>query len=179
MESYRETLASLNPTEARQALEKLRERVRTLFIHYLSGKMDKIAGEKILDQINQWSENVISRGLPLQVQVVKIYPEEMPLSTLQFTERLGYRKENAIKMLAMGCYDTLNALRRHLEALKALDMDAQDLSVLALVRKWMGNKPWPGSTAEQENFCREWRCQRETCAFYSGFCLRGVLQSKS
>jgi hypothetical protein len=39
----------------------------------------------------------------------------MPLRTLAFTERLGYRKEFAIEMLTMGCYNTLWALRKHLD----------------------------------------------------------------
>jgi hypothetical protein len=179
LENYRETLGSLDPTKAHQAQERLRERVRTLLIRDLSGKIDQAANDMILDQIDQWSEKVISSSLPIHVNVIKIYPEKMPLDTLQFTERLGYRKENAIQMLTMGCYNTLTALRRHLEQQKQQDMDAQDQLALTLVQKWMGNTAWPESIAEQGKFCREWLCQRKACVFHSGFCLHGDSQPKA
>ena len=179
LESYRETLGSLNPSDARLAQEKLRERVRALLVRDLSGRIDKAASDKILDQIDQWSEKMISGKLPLQVNVIKIFPEKMPLDTLQFTERLGYRKENAIKMLTMGCYNTLTALRRHLEQLGPQELDTQDKVTLSLVQKWMGNTAWPKDTAEHEKFCQDWHCQRSACVFHSQFCIHGALQLKS
>lgn len=54
-----------------------------------------------------WTDEQIVQELPLHVEEVKIYPKQMPLDSLRFTERLGYRKENAIQMLTMGCYNTL------------------------------------------------------------------------
>ena len=173
LESYRETLGDLDPSKAVQAQERLRERVRLLLIRDVSGKVDQAAADKILDQIDQWSEKVISGGLPLQVNVIKIYPEKMPLSTLQFTERLGYRKENAVNMLTMGCYNTLTALRRYLEEQKPQDLDTQDQLVLTLVQKWMGNTAWPEGGGEQEKFCQEWHCQRQACVYHSRFCAHG------
>ncbi|WP_304509264.1 BatA domain-containing protein, partial [Anaerotignum sp.] len=64
-------------------------------------------GLSVLTRLENWGEEKIGRRLPLQVNQITIHPEEMPMSTLQFTERLGYRKKNAIEMLTMGCYNTL------------------------------------------------------------------------
>jgi hypothetical protein len=179
LESYRETLGSLDPSKARQAQERLRERVSALLIRNLSGKIDQASSDMILDQIDQWSENVVSANMPMRVNVIKVYPEKMPLGTLQFTERLGYRKENAIQMLTMGCYDTLNALRRHLEGQNLQDLDAKDQMTLALVRKWMGDQAWPESISEQEKLCHEFRCQRTACVFQSGFCAHAASQQNA
>ena len=175
LESYHETLGSLSPSQARQNQEKLRERVRDLLIHDLSGKIKKADGDKILDQIDQWTEKQISGKLPLHVNVIKIYPEKMPLDTLQFTERLGYHKENAINMLTMGCYNTLTALRRHLEQQDPKDLDDRDRQALALVQKWMGSIQWPEGASEQEEFSTKWQCQRTECVFRERFCKQGIL----
>ena len=67
----------------------------------------------------------------------------MPLGTLQFTERLGYRQENALKMLTMGCYNALWALQAHLEAQKEAELDDRDRVALGLVRRWTGIAEWP------------------------------------
>jgi hypothetical protein len=173
LESYRETLKGLDPGKAREAQEALRERVHSLLIHDLSGKVDKAALEDVLDQIDRWCEKMIAGGLPLHVNVIKIYPQAMPLDTLQFTERLGYRKENAIRLLTMGCYDTLAALRRHLEGQAQKNLDAEDRQVLTLVQKWMGDSVWPDQDMEQERYLQEWHCQRKECVFHSRFCSRG------
>ena len=93
--------------------------------------------EGILERMAKWADERVAQDLPLHVEEVKIYPEQMPLDTLQFTERLGYRKENAIRMLTMGCYNTLWALREHLEK-RPKSLDERDEQVLALAQKWMG-----------------------------------------
>jgi hypothetical protein len=124
-----------------------------------------------------WAEKTVSDRLPVHVEAVKIYPEEMPLSTLQFTERLGYRQENAIAMLTMGCDNTLWTLREHLEG-QGSDLDAQDQQALALTRKWMGSGTWPEGHEEQENLRRSWRCQRTACVFHAQHCARGLTGGK-
>ena len=88
----------------------------------------------ILDKIDQWTEKTLLSRLPLQVETIKIYPQNMPLTTLQFTERLGYKKENAIQMLAMGCYSTLDSLRTRLEKKGWESLDAHDRRALDLQR---------------------------------------------
>ena len=51
-----------------------------------------------------WADEIITQKLPLHIDKVVIYPDEMPMSTLQFTERLGYRQEKAIQMLKSRLY---------------------------------------------------------------------------
>ncbi len=172
LESYRDTLSDLDPSKAEAAVDALRQRVHSLMVHDLSGVADSGDAKAVLDRIDGWCRKMIDEGLPLHVNVIKIYPQKMPLDTLQFTERLGYRKEGAIQLLTMGCYDTLTALRRNLEEQKPQDLDAQDQKVLGLVRKWMGDADWPAEKMEQEKFCQEWRCGREACVFQAGFCAR-------
>jgi hypothetical protein len=96
---------------------------------------------------------------------------------LQFTERLGYRKDNAISMLMMGCYNTLWALRGHLEAQKK-DLDALDQQVLTLAKKWMGIDTWPAGSSEQEALRQTWRCQRTACVFHAHHCPHGARPSE-
>ena len=125
----------------------------------------------ILERLSAWAEEKKSTGLPVQVEVVKIFPDEMPMGTLQFTERLGYRKANAIKMLAAGCYDALWSLRTHLEADN--NPDSRDRQVLGMARKWMGFESLPADKIELEKLHQEWRCMRTACAFYDGYCGHG------
>jgi hypothetical protein len=132
----------------------------------------RLSGEEPLEGIAEWTTNMLATRLPLHVDEVKIYPEEMPLSTLQFTERLGYRQTNAINMLTMGCYNTLWALRTHLEAQKNLDDHEQ--AVLSLAQKWMGIDTWPEEKAEQEQLSRSWSCQRTSCVYHAHHCPRGA-----
>jgi hypothetical protein len=170
LETLQENLGNFNAAQRSQIESQLREKARQLEQRGYLGE----TADGILERMQHWADEQMAQGVPLHVEEVKIYPEEMPLSTLQFTERLGYRKENAIQMLTMGCYNTLAALRRHLESQKKGDLDSQDQSVLALVQKWMGEAVWPGGSAEQEKFCRDWRCQRETCVFHSRNCKHGA-----
>jgi hypothetical protein len=174
LENYRETLGNLDPEKAIVAREALRERVLSLLIHDLSGKMDQAGMDNVLDQIDGWCEKLLAGRLPLQVNVIKIYPEVMPMDTLQFTERLGYRKDNAIRLITMGCGDTLSALRRHLEGQAQENLDDQDRKVLTLVQKWMGGIAWPEELVQQDRFIKEWRCGRTECIFHSHqFCSHG------
>jgi hypothetical protein len=173
LESYRETLGNLDPEKAIVAREALRERVLSLLIHDLSGKMDQAGMDNVLDQIDVWCEKLLAGRLPLQVNVIKIYPEVMPMDTLQFTERLGYRKDNAIRLITMGCGDTLSALRRHLEEQAQENLDDQDRKALNLVQKWMGGVAWPEEEEQQDRFIKEWRCGRTECIFHSRFCSHG------
>jgi predicted acylesterase/phospholipase RssA len=173
LESYREALKSLAPAERRRALAELQEKVRALFIRELSLNSDDPEGKKILERVEDWCSEVIATALPLHVNIIKIFPEKMPMDTLQFTERLGYKKENAIEMLTMGCYDTLISLRRQFEGRSDRDLDERDRQVLALTRKWMGAAAWPSDEAEQERALKEWRCQRTACVYHSEFCIHG------
>ena len=129
--------------------------------------------EGILKRLKGWSEDKIGNKLPLHVDEIIIHPEEMAMSTLQFTERLGYRKENAIDMLTMGCYNTLWALRGYLEG-DEVELDEFDQKVLAMLKKWMGFDALPGDHKEQQNLHKEWKCQRTECVYHAKYCPRGA-----
>jgi hypothetical protein len=137
----------------------------------------------ILTRMENWANGVLRDSLPLNVEEIKIYPERMPLSTLAFTERLGYRKENAIDMLSMGCYSTLWALRSHLEN-QGGKRDGQDEQVLDLAKKWMGFETWPAKrskdTSDQlESLRKEWRCTRSECLFHGTYCPQSKAEKVS
>ena len=169
LQSYQETLASMDEAQRKEILDRLREEVKRRDIRgYRSG-----AVEEILERMEGWAGKIVDNKLPLQVRAVKIYPEEMPLNTLQFTERLGYRYENALEMLVMGCYNTLWALRNHLEGQKG-DLDECDRQALALAQKWMGGESWPPEPAGDEDPRQAWRCQRAACVFHAGHCPHGA-----
>jgi len=169
VESYLETLDGLGEDQKREVETRLREAVAA---HGLRGYRGR-RGEGILGRMQGWGERMLGERLPLQVEMVKIHPEEMPLSTLQFTERLGYRQENALKMLALGCSDTLWTLREHLEK-QTGELDEQDNRSLALARKWMGNQDWPQGDEAQEELRGSWRCQRTACVFHAQHCGHGA-----
>ena len=169
LQSYQETLASMDEAQRKEILDRLREEVKRRDIRgYRSG-----AVEEILERMEGWAGKIVDNKLPLQVRAVKIHPEEMPLNTLQFTERLGYRYENALEMLVMGCYNTLWALRNHLEGQKG-DLDECDRQALALAQKWMGGESWPPEPAGDEDPRQAWRCQRAACVFHAGHCPHGA-----
>jgi hypothetical protein len=170
LESYQEDLQANDSARLQEVEERLHEKARQRQQRGYLG--EDAAG--ILKRMTQWADNKVAQDLPLHVEEVKIYPEEMPLGTLQFTGRLGYRKQNAIKMLTMGCYNTLWALRVHLEGQKEDDMDAQDQQVFTLLRKWMGTQDWPKDPDEREEMRRDWRCQRTACAFHQQHCAHGI-----
>lgn len=134
----------------------------------------------ILERMEAWARQTLQERLPLHVEEIKIYPERMPLSTLAFTERLGYRQEYAIEMLTMGCANTLWALRRHLEA-QGARRDRQDELTLRLAKKWMGFDTWlpkdKQDRAQLEKLEKEWRCTRQECVFHAGQCARGAKEA--
>ena len=169
LESYQKALESLDEEQKDAALNQVRQRAKEQQLRGYLGR----SSEGILERIEGWAENIVSNRLPLHIDAVKIYPEEMPLSTLQFTERLGYRQDNALAMLTMGCHNTLWTLREHLEG-QGSSLDAQDKQTLSLARKWMGSEPWPQGHKEQENLRQTWRCQRTACVFHAQHCRRGL-----
>ncbi|MCL7454664.1 MAG: hypothetical protein M8467_16615 [Anaerolineae bacterium] len=169
LQSYRETLESMEETQKRDILDRLRTDAQQRGIRGYLGR----DSEGLLDRMAGWTGNIVDNLLPVQVTAVKIHPEQMPLSTLQFTERLGYRHENPLDMLTMGCYNTLWALRNHLEG-QRVDLDEHDQRSLALTRKWMGGEPWPADAARQEDLRKAWRCQRTACVFHAAHCAHGA-----
>jgi len=170
LESYQEDLESSDPARLQQVEERLRAKAHE---RQQRGYLGSDAAG-ILQRMVQWADEKVAQDLPLHVEEVKIYPEEMPLSTLQFTERLGYRKANAIKMLTMGCYNTMWTLRSHLEGQPVAELDASDQRVLQLARKWMGIAEWPEDPDEQEAAHQNWSCQRTACVFHEKHCLHGL-----
>lgn len=169
LDSYQEALRLLDDAQRRALLDRLRDEVKRRGVRGYQGQ----SGEGILDRMEDWAEEMLGDQMPLQVRAVKIYPAQMPLSTLQLTGRLGYRQENALAMLTMGCYNTLWAIRSHLEAQKG-DLDDQDRRALALAVKWMGVENWPAGADEQEDLRRTWRCQRTACVFHPHHCAHGA-----
>jgi hypothetical protein len=155
--------------EARQAaLENcLWEEARSRGLEEFTGE----SSSGIFDRVEAWTKTMIDRRLPLQVNLIKIHPDEMALSTLQFTERLGYRRENAVRMTTMGCYNALWALRKHLEGRPVRNQ--HDQNALNLVRKWMGIENWPKSLEEQEKLEDKWACSRRECVFHEQLCRHG------
>jgi hypothetical protein len=168
--SYRQTLESLDEPLRRQVEATLRAGAQAAGLRGYLGRTP----DGILDRMSDWASKSIANDLPLHVDEVKVYPEKMPLDTLQFTERFGYRKENAIDMLTMGCYNTLWAMRKRLEEQKPEDLDERDRVSLTLARKWMGGDQWPSDPQEQNDFRKNWRCQRTACVFHARHCLHGA-----
>ncbi|MEP7357430.1 MAG: patatin-like phospholipase family protein [Anaerolineales bacterium] len=173
--SYQETLQSLDAAGRQRVEDGLRRQAQALGQRGFIGT----SPDGILDRISQWTSDELAHGLPLQVEAVKIYPEEMPLDTLQFTERLGYKKDNAIQMLTMGCYKTLDTLRTRLEPVKAEDLDEQDQVVLTLARKWTGDGWQPPDPAVPEKARPVWHCQRTACVFHATACRHGAASARA
>lgn len=128
--------------------------------------------EGILERLEKWGQEKIGRRLPLQVNQITIHPEEMPMSTLQFTERLGYRKGNAIEMLTMGCYNALWTLLASLDE-GGKNFDEKDRVVLDLVRKWTGVEELPEDPQVRKDLQNSWRCQRTACVYHASHCPKG------
>ena len=169
LETYRPALEGLPAADREAALERMVAGIKELGLRLPRGEAD--AG--ILARIAGWADAMIANKLPLRVEKVIVYPQEMPLSTLQFTERLGYTKDNAIKMLTQGCHDTLFALRNHLER-PANIIDDQDRRALSLARRWMGVDAWPEKEDEQLKMREAWQCTRTACTFHVRHCSRGA-----
>jgi hypothetical protein len=139
--------------------------------------------------MKKWAEYTLANRLPLHVDEIKVYPDKMSLSTLQFTERLGYRQQSGIEMITMGCYNTLWAMRNHLENLKADELDEQDERSLRLAVRWMGLKDWPrldragqdgpGMKTQLDALRTSWKCARKECVFHVRHCLHGAKMNKN
>jgi len=170
LESYQENLGNLSEDQRHQIETVLREKARQIG---QKGYLGEEAGG-ILERMEHWANEHMANGLPLNVEEVKIYPEEMPLDTLQFTERLGYRKENAIKMLTMGCNNTLWALREHLAKQSEDELDERDRLVLTLIKEWMDIGEWPKDQNDLSSLRDDWKCLRTACVFHPQSCPRGA-----
>lgn len=163
-----ESLGDLNEAQRQQVEVQLRQKAQQSGQKGFLGK--DAAG--ILERMENWANDLVANGLPMHVDEVKIYPEEMPLGTLQFTERFGYRKENAIKMLTMGCYNTLWTLREHLLKQPTDELDERDQKVLSLLQRWI--EETPQTQTGPASPVRTWHCTRTQCVFHAQHCLHGA-----
>jgi predicted acylesterase/phospholipase RssA len=148
----------------------LRAVVATRLADALPGPARADVGER-LAKLKQAQQSVIDRKLPLPVNPIEIHPEEMPMRTLQFTERLGYKADNAIRMMAGGCYSTLWSLFVHLSEKR--DRDEADEAVLRRARQWMG-LDGEEETINRAELRKSWRCRRESCVFHARHCRHGA-----
>jgi hypothetical protein len=175
LDSYQASLDTLSP-EQRQSVEAdLRlKALQNGQIGFLGKESDGI-----LERMERWANGIIANGLPMQVDEVKIYPETMPLDTLQFTERFGYNKENTIKMLTMGCYNTLWTLHEHLKDQTEDELDDLDRKVSAMLRHWIDDsqaQPTSQQAKDKSSNNPYWRCLRTQCVFHARHCLHGANQ---
>jgi len=154
--------------EQRQALRQLME---ARIADALPGKANKPVGER-LEKIKADHRELIDQRLPLHVNPIEIHPEEMPMRTLQFTERLGYRSENAIRMITSGCYSTLWSLYAHLAGQARAGLDEHDETTLAMARRWMGLEG-DEQAASNPDLQHSWRCRRTQCVFHARHCRHG------
>ncbi len=141
--------------------------------------------EKYLSTLKGWSEDQLEKRLPLDIDVVQIHPDDMPLHTLAFTERLGYERQKGIDMITMGCYNTLWELLEHLEMKQQYKLDKQDCISRDLVRLWTGipegefpkeddyesQAAWQEALEEKR---RSWACKRLECIFHRKHCAYGA-----
>lgn len=171
LESYADVMDGMYEEEKTVLFERIRRRANEQGIRGYRGR----SGEGILERMRSWGQEMLAEKLPLQVNTIKIHPERMALDTLQFTGRLGYKPENALDMLTMGCYNTLWALRTYLED-QAKVVDEADRRSLALAKKWMGFEDWPEDPAQVEELRTRWRCQRTACIFHAEHCPHGARQ---
>jgi hypothetical protein len=157
-------LDQARPDLSQEQLEKLESCIRDTAPRSAVRSQGR-SGKSTLETLRAWAEDMLADKLPLHVDEVKIYPEKMSLSTLQFTERLGYSQKNAIGMITMGCFNTLTTIRSRLENMKEWERDTQDELTLSLARKWMTGEKGPD---------QDWSCTRESCAFYK-HCAHGLM----
>jgi hypothetical protein len=115
-----------------------------------------------------WAEDMLATRLPLHVDEVKIYPDDMTLSTLQCTVRLGYKQENATDMITMGCYKPLDMIHKRLAEMnekRPWDIDEQDRFSFALVKKRI---------VDAKGSKRSWACARTDCVFHQEHRAHGL-----
>jgi hypothetical protein len=173
LENFQEQLSKLPQTERDQVLSDLYKSAQDAKLRgYLKDTPDGLV-ERIVD----WAEDILDNRLPLQVNEVVIYPETMPMGTLQFTERLGYRHDNAVKMLTTGCAHTLWTVWESLGRKSQSKLDEKDKIYLRLAQKWTGLKENPKNIKELKELQGTWKCQRKACAFYHGHCTHGAKKS--
>jgi hypothetical protein len=149
--------------------EDLQQRARAAGLRGFLGS----SSEGILDRLYSWAQNLTHNRLPLHINKIVIYPDEMPMSTLQFTERLGYRQENAIRMLTSGCAHTLWAVLLYLGKSSHLQ-DQRDQEALSLAQKWTGVEQMPSDEPGWQQAQKDWSCQRTACTFHPSACPRGA-----
>lgn len=169
---------TMGDEEKRTVLQDFRRRLADSLLEQAeAGSFSDLQGESLetlLGQMKRRHEEIVQRRLPLHVTPIEIYPDEMQLDTLQFTERLGFRRQNAVEAMTMGCYNTLWRLRNHLEEKEKLaPLDDVDRRALALLRRWMGFQEWPRSEKERESLHQKWPCQRTACVFHTMHCRHG------
>jgi len=169
LKSYQDHLKALSEEQRMVILDDLQQQARDAQLRGFLGR----SGEGILERIEAWAEDIIDQKLPMHINKVIIYPDEMPMSTLQFSERLGYRQDNAVRMLTMGCYRTLEAIFNHLVK-DPNKFDPVDQTAFDLTLKWMGIQAIPKNQTEVETSLQNWKCQRTTCVFHTGICPRGA-----
>lgn len=169
--AYLPQAEALALTEEQQ--QTLREVMRARIAQALPGSASRPVDAR-LEKIKADHQELIDRRLPLHVSPIEIHPEEMPMRTLQFTERLGYRSENAIRMITSGCYSTLWSLYAHLAGKARAGLDERDAATLAMARRWMGleEDDRPSVTPELQS---AWRCRRVECVFHTRHCRHGAL----
>ena len=169
LQSTRSMLDQAEPPQRKMLEDALLQNARELKLRGFLGRNS----DGILQRLEDWVEETLSKKMPLHVSEIKVYPEKMPLSTLQFTERLGFSQKNAVEMTAMGCYNTLWALRGQLEQPQNV-WDDFDAETLALVRQRMGGGTWPKDPAELNQLRTSWRCQYTSCVFHAKHCPHGA-----
>ena len=178
LDSVRQTLDGLAETMDADAVETVQQallqQLRSLAAAHGLETPESDDLHALLQGLDHRSQELLSRRLPLNVTPVEIYPDDMQLETLQFTERLGFRSDKAIEAMTMGCYNTMWRLRRFLESKEAsTSLDEVDQRALQLARKWMGFAEWPRSEGEAEALEVNWRCQRTRCVFHAMHCRHG------
>lgn len=186
LQSVRETLRQIQDALPQDLDREQKEAVLEALRHKLYEQLQEQAAghgftqfdaedlEAALNTLDSHSRDLMARRLPLHVEPVEIYPDEMQLETLHFTERLGFRREKAVEGMTMGCYNTLWRLRKHLEEKEAMVvLDKVDRQALELARKWMGIAEWPRSEQELKRLQDSWQCRRSECVFHAMHCRHG------
>jgi hypothetical protein len=168
--AYLPAIDGLGLTEEQQGA--LRAGLEARIAEALPGSEDATLTER-LEKIKDDHQELIDRRLPLHVNPIEIHPEEMPMRTLQFTERLGYRSENAIRMMTSGCYSTLWSLYAYLADKSRGGLDERDEITLRMAQRWMGldGEERPNPTRELQ---KSWNCRRTRCAFHAQHCRHGA-----
>jgi hypothetical protein len=169
-------LKEVFPHDSDQPIAEIEEAVQVLARKAGMRGFIGSTSDGILNRLEMWNKMRFGR-LDFEVDEITIRPEKMPMSSIQLTDRLGYRKQNAIDMLTMGCYNTLWTLLSYLDQggkhFEIADLD-QDRAVLELVTKWTGIEQIPDDTEARKELQQSWRCQRTACVYHDHHCPRGA-----